>query len=508
MENSLPNLDHKPLATAHRGYSFGHRENTLAAIQSAINQGADIVEIDIRQSQDGHVVVLHDQSLERLWGYSVNVSDMNIEEISQIGFGPYRIPTLEQTLAPFLNSPSLIMIDMDVDTHALQALEIVQSSKLDLDRVIWCGNLDAMKLIRAKSSLARIWMPWNDVKPLDENLVAQLKPEFINSHYSFWSKEKVTSVHQMGLRASAWTIDDAPTMRWAKEIGIDSITTNNLSLLQNVIDDDNPIDPLDLDRAIELATTIGKWATMICQEMKPGVIRTKVNPADLVTEVDIFIELHAREMILTNFPSHNIVGEEFGGQTDESVPTWYIDPVDGTTNFANGTPWSSLSLALAVGREPLVAVTIDPWRNQLFQAVKGRGAFINGVRVSAAASSEEYPLAGRIVFTELAGSRPWEGMAEFLDGLHSHFCTMRIMGAGTLSLTAVSANYGVGAVVHQFSPIDHLAAALIAKEAGCLVLNELGDEELFPQLGGMMIVQPAARNVLYKLWQPGKITAE
>ena len=77
---------------------------------------------------------------------------------------------------------------------------------------------------------------------------------------------------------------------------------------------------------------------------------------------------------------------------------------------------------------------------------------------------------------------------------------MRVMGAGTLTLTATAANYGIGSVVHRFSPIDHLAAALIAKEAGCMVLNEQGEEDLFPTKGGMLIVQPDAAEALFKLW--------
>jgi fructose-1,6-bisphosphatase/inositol monophosphatase family enzyme len=77
---------------------------------------------------------------------------------------------------------------------------------------------------------------------------------------------------------------------------------------------------------------------------------------------------------------------------------------------------------------------------------------------------------------------------------------MRIMGAGTLTLTSVSANYGIGAVVDQFSPIDHLAAALIAKESGCFVLNQKGEEDLFPREGGLLIVQPVAREPLLRIW--------
>ena len=497
-------MKHPPLfATAHRGDSSIFRENTIVAIQYAINLGAEIVEIDIRQSKDGHVIVLHDSSLERLWGFPAEASSLNLKEISQIGFDQFRIPTLESVLELFQSTKCSIMIDMDTPIHAVKALKLVEASGLDPTRVIWCGNLEAMLLIRQNSSTSRIWAPWNENKSVDQELIKELSPEFINSHYSFWTTSRIAEVHALGLKASAWTIDDAPTMRWAKSIGIDSITTNNLELLQKVIADDSDADPLDIDRAIELAQSIGSWAIQVCNWMVPGDIQTKANPADLVTEVDLFIERHAREMIKATFPTHNIVGEEFGGEFDPLTPTWYIDPVDGTTNFANRTPWSSLSLSLAVGTDPLVGVTIDPWRNKLFQAAKGRGATVNGLPLVVPKpidASTKTPLAGRVVLTELAGSEPWPGFQNFLEGLHESYCTMRVMGAGTLTLTAAAANYGIGSVVHRFSPIDHLAAALIAKEAGCIVLNEQGEEDLFPTNSGMLIVHPVASTALFDIW--------
>ncbi len=497
----MPSSAFLPLTTAHRGDSARFRENTLAAIQSAIDKKADIVEIDIRVTSDDQVIVLHDPTLDRLWGYPRKVSEVSVETVANLGFEEYRIPTLIDVINLFRDTTSKLMIDMDDAVNAEPAFRVVLDSGIDLSQIIWCGNLEAMQTIRRSSVEARIWLPWNETGSVSEDLITAISPEYLNSHYSYWSQENVEAVHNLGLKTAAWTIDDAPTMRWAIAIGIDSITTNNLALLQSTKSESGEINPLDLERATSLAITLGKWAIMVCQWMSPGEILTKANPADLVTEVDLFIEKHAREMILANFPTHNIVGEEFGGTYLSDTPTWYIDPVDGTTNFANRTPWSSFSLSLAVGREPLVAVTIDPWRNKLFHALKESGSYINGEKINLpVAPPSENPLAGRVVLTELAGSRPWRGMDSFLASLGDHHCTMRIMGAGTLTLTSVSANYGIGAVVDQFSPIDHLAAALIAKESGCSVLNEKGEEDLFPVEGGLLIVQPLAREALSKIW--------
>ncbi len=77
---------------------------------------------------------------------------------------------------------------------------------------------------------------------------------------------------------------------------------------------------------------------------------------------------------------------------------------------------------------------------------------------------------------------------------------MRIMGAGTLTLGGVAANHSVGAVIGQYSAIDHLAAALIVHEAGGAVLDEKGEVNLFPESGGILSATQAASKPLYKIW--------
>ncbi len=69
------------VAIAHRGEPVGHRENTLPAFAAAVALGADMVEIDLRRTRDGAIVVLHDQTLERLWGLEASVGDVDLAEV-------------------------------------------------------------------------------------------------------------------------------------------------------------------------------------------------------------------------------------------------------------------------------------------------------------------------------------------------------------------------------------------------------------------------------------------
>ena len=503
-------------ACAHRGDSSRFRENTLIAIKSAIDSGADIIEIDVRITKDGQVVVLHDPTLERLWGISSQVSDRKWDFISKLGEGDDHIPLLRDVLPLFVNTQSTLMIDMEEADPAVLSYAVTADGPLDASQIRWCGNLQGMRAIRSLSSTANIWMPWDEITLPTKKDISDLSPEFINLHYSFVTRARIQEFHDMGYKVSVWTVDDEATMRWAIDVGVDSITTNQLSLLQSIIAEspslnrnvESSIDGIDLEKAMVIARDLGKWAIMVASSMDPGEMKLKENPADIVTRVDVMIEAHVREVIATNFPGHNFVGEEMGGQFQADTPSWYLDPIDGTTNFANRMPWSSFSLALAFNRTPLVAVVIDPWRNSLFEARANHGARLNGreLRVEDQTGIEN-PLSSRLVSTELAAYQPWPGMLGLLDALAENFCTMRIMGSGTLTLTGVAASRGVGAVIGHFSPIDHLAAVLIVHEAGGEVWDESGKVNLFPQAGGILCATQAAARPLYEIWKKATLDA-
>jgi len=499
------------LACAHRGDSSRLRENTLAAIKSAIDAGAQIIEIDVRITKDQEVVVIHDSTLERLWGVSAPVDQRDWNFVATLGEGEDRIPLLGDVLPLFIGSTSILMIDMEESDPAQLAYQVTANGPLDPSQIYWCGNLAGMKQIRALSKEARIWLPWNELGLPTQELITEVAPEFINLHYSFVDRARIAEFHNMGLKVAVWTVDDEATMRWAIAVGVDSITTNQLSTLQKLLAesslpldllDGDSIEEIDLDRAMIVARDLGKWAILVASSMDPGAMNIKVNPADIVTQVDLMIEIHVREVIAANFPNHNFVGEEMGGQFIIDKPSWYLDPVDGTTNFANRMPWSSFSLALAFNRTPLVAVVIDPWRNSLFEAMARRGAKLNGREIRVEDQGDvANPLSSRIVSTELAAHRPWPGMLELLDLLAENYCTMRIMGSGTLTLVGVAAQRGVGSIIGQYSPIDHLAAALIVHEAGGAVWDETGSVNLFPESGGIMVSTQSAAKPLYKIWR-------
>jgi fructose-1,6-bisphosphatase/inositol monophosphatase family enzyme/glycerophosphoryl diester phosphodiesterase len=501
--------------TAHRGDSSRFRENTLPAIRSAIAAGADFVEIDVRVSRDGQVVVLHDASLLRLWGLDRAVSDVDFEEIRRLGSGEERIPLFSDVLELFRECSSILLVDMEEEAPAAAAAAVVAASGVT---VSWCGNLEGMRTVRSLDADANIWLPWNKRATPPAELLAELRPEFVNSEFVVLSQKIVDDIHATGSRVACWTVDTREDMHWVLGLGVDCITTNRLDVLQATVVEDpetwrgaarpRRLTGVETLEALEVANELARWAIDFTRSADRGTISTKANPGDLVTEIDVAVERHVREVIAARLPGHLVVGEEMGGHAEDGVPCWYLDPVDGTTNLANFLPWTAFSLALAIDRTPLVGVVADPWRGDVFEAVAGHGARLNGNALSLEpAGDDRMALAGKVVATELAGHLPWPGMLELLAELGTQHSIMRIMGSATLTVVGIAAGRGAAAVIGTFSPIDHLAGALIVREAGGVVLDASGRPDAFPAEGGVLLATPGAADEVYGMWSRARAAA-
>ncbi|HLU54098.1 MAG TPA: inositol monophosphatase family protein [Pseudonocardia sp.] len=263
---------------------------------------------------------------------------------------------------------------------------------------------------------------------------------------------------------------------------------------------DSTLQPEELAEAARVAEDAARLAIRIVRSAPLGTVEEKVHAADLVTDVDRAVEREVRELVARRLPGHTLVGEEFGGAAADG-PTWYCDPVDGTTNLVAGLPWTSFSLALAVGTSPLVGVVADPWREEVVLAVAGKGVTVNGRPVPRTRPPHRSRLTGGVVLTEWAAHRPWPGMAPLLAALADRACTVRVMGSGTLALGHVAAGRATGAVISEFHPEDHLAAAFACAEAGLAVRDESGAQTPFPERGGILVCAPEAADELFDVWR-------
>src|SRR5277367_4972446 len=127
-----------------------------------------------------------------------------------------------------------------------------------------------------------------------------------------------------------------------------------------------------LETATEIAREAGALVANYHRRHIPFEIKGE---ADLVTEADRASEKLIVERLRSHFPAHAIVAEEGGGHESASEYRWFVDPVDGTTNFAHGFPMFCVSIGLERAGELIAAVVHDPIRGELFTAERGAGAF-------------------------------------------------------------------------------------------------------------------------------------
>ncbi|WP_203568709.1 inositol monophosphatase family protein [Aestuariimicrobium ganziense] len=503
---------------AHRGDSFSARENTIEAVLAAVEAGADTIEIDIRTSADRRSVVLHDASTLRLWGRAQLASEQTVAQLQELGVSGTRIPTLGELVQALadLGRPVHLLVDtVDVDDAVVAWTELRTHPGVrdDAVRISWCGLSAAMQRIRELDAEA-------DLRhnhyggPLDLELLERTRPSVVNCEWTCIDAALVDQVHRLGLEIAVWTVDDGEQMTWLIDAGVDAITTNRPRTLHQLVTGGHSSlgmawasaeelaartgVELEMARWVHVARQLAQWQIEFVRTASLGRIDDKANPADVVTEVDTAVERHFREVLAAEFGDHLVVGEEYGGRAEPGRPTWYIDPVDGTTNLANNLPWNSMSLALAIDDQPLVAATTQPWTGELFLAARGMGAARNGVPLQV---KKVDSLAGKALLVETSALGLWPGLLELVDGLAREHCAVRVMGSGTLTMTRVAANSSVGGLVPGFSAIDHLAGVLIAAEAGARVMNSDGDDALFPSSGGLLIAPPGAAEKLWPIWQ-------
>ena len=196
--------------------------------------------------------------------------------------------------------------------------------------------------------------------------------------------------------------------------------------------------------------------------------------ADLVTAADRASEVLIRQRIRQQWPMHDVLGEEQGLSDQGSEYRWYVDPLDGTTNFAHGYPVFCVSMGLerlaveqrSSGKpgQRIAAVVYDPTRDELFSAEQGRGAQLNGeaMQVSKTASLKESLLATGFP----SHKRHKNPNIYFYHQITLHSHGVRRAGSAALDLCNVAAGRFDGFWEFNLNPWDTAAGVLIVEEAG------------------------------------------
>lgn len=200
----------------------------------------------------------------------------------------------------------------------------------------------------------------------------------------------------------------------------------------------------------------------------------KKSAIDLVTEVDVAVERMCRAVLAERFPAHAIEAEEFGRTGDGAAAgldpdghryCWVFDPLDGTTNYAHGLPIFCAALALEIDDRVEVAAIYDPTRRELFTAERGRGAFLNGVRLSVSSAASVLDSLLVTGFPYDIHTNPGEILAMF-GAFIGKARAVRRLGSAALDLCYVAAGRFEGFWEQRLHVWDIAGASLLVEEAG------------------------------------------
>jgi len=195
-------------------------------------------------------------------------------------------------------------------------------------------------------------------------------------------------------------------------------------------------------------------------------VDTKLNESDIVTEADKASEAVLLKYIREYFPSHSILSEESGISGEESDYQWVIDPLDGTTNFRSGLPNFSVSIGVKHLGETVVGVVFAPYLHEMFTAVKGQGAKLNGQPIHCSS----IPTLGRSVLAtgfpvdkNVNPDNNLDNVARLLPKIRG----LRRLGSAAIDICYAAAGFLEGYWEMNLHEWDVCAGLLIASEAGC-----------------------------------------
>ncbi len=260
-----------------------------------------------------------------------------------------------------------------------------------------------------------------------------------------------------------------------------------------------------LDAAVTAAHTAAGVLQAYARNRAQLVIDTKARN-DLVSQADREAEAALLEVLRERTPEFGIVAEESGGQ-ESGLASWYIDPLDGTTNFLHAIPHYAVSIALVAKAgttvspgetlavdTPVVGVVYDPSREELFTAIAGGGAWLNGhrIRTSRASNLADALLATGFPFRDFSFAD--EYMPMLRDAIYNTRGVRR-MGAAALDLAWVACGRFDGYWEMGLAPWDVAAGTVLVREAGGVV-QDLRGRHPWPIDGNVVSGAPAIAQAL------------
>ena len=217
--------------------------------------------------------------------------------------------------------------------------------------------------------------------------------------------------------------------------------------------------------ALRVAEDAARVAGEVLESWAERFTAREKSPANLVTEADLAAQEAIARVLRGAFPEYGFLGEEGPPEVPSNSPhRWIVDPLDGTSNYVHRFPFYAVSIALESHGELRVGVIFDPNRNEMFTAVRGQGARMNGKTLSTTSTGTLRE--AMLVASLPVATRPDDpAVARFLRVL-PHAQTVQRTGSAALNLAYVAAGRLDGYWSSSLKPWDQAAGVLLATEAG------------------------------------------
>ena len=250
LRNIFPRLRRKKLVQKRKTFSIAHRggaglapENTLAAFENALNLGVDFIELDLRRSKDGHLIVIHDSNVERITNGKGKVCDLTLEELKSLDagvkFSPAyqgeKIPTFEEVLELIGNKVVVVVHikEQGIEQEVLTLLHKYKQSEAVLTS-FYRGVIKNSKLLSPNFPTALLraenLLPFDYIARAQEAYANILDLARHRLNYDI-----IQHCHKRGLLVWTWTVDEPKDMRDLIKMGVDAVTTNYPDRLQGIL---------------------------------------------------------------------------------------------------------------------------------------------------------------------------------------------------------------------------------------------------------------------------------
>ncbi len=229
---SLDAQEKKIFVQAHRGASGYAPENTMASFKMALVMNADYLELDVHLTKDGHLVILHDETVDRTTDGKGAVKNMTLAEIKKLDAGAKfdkkfkgeKIPTLEELLKTFAGK---IKFNIEIKGEGCEesVVKLIQKYKIEKDVMVSSFHheyLQKVKELEPSIVTAGLVMMGPKIKHLKNTI----KADYLNIHESFLTKAIYDKAREIGLGVIVWTVNEKENMKRFTQLGVDGIITN------------------------------------------------------------------------------------------------------------------------------------------------------------------------------------------------------------------------------------------------------------------------------------------